>query len=169
MNRFIFCEQRCVIIGSSMLASNCWWNHHHAESRYVSATELSSRPTTVSAPPRSEEGRAHLLVRIFYASWATRRAMWPAPSQAPHASGRAGAGVPPRRPHTGPVHLARQLSIQYTYPPSLSSRCTKSSTPRGPRPPATLVKRDPHTCYDAAHQLCLSSSGPGRGTPEQWW
>lgn len=69
--------------------------------------------------------------------------------------------APPRRPHTVPVHLARQVLLEYYACVVVSCLLGAPShpTPRGPARDATLVARAPHTC--SAGPLGCSSIPPG--------
>jgi hypothetical protein len=65
--------------------------------------------------------------------------------------------APPRRPHTVPVHLARQVLLEYYACVVVSCLLGAPShpTPRGPARDATLVARAPHTCSAGPPWLLL--------------
>jgi len=127
----------------------------------TSLTELTAKPTAVSAPhahgPRL--GRAHLAASIAGPAFA---------SPAPH--GRAGAWSP------GPAASASHPS-RYIWPGRYRAGATQPREPGAPSHPhsprrvgpvaATPVKRDPHTCCTAprlrsvlcGRQLCAPRCG----------
>nr|TKW12342.1 hypothetical protein SEVIR_5G029900v2 [Setaria viridis] len=148
------------------------WNSIPETIVMLKASDTSLRNSLGNTTTSSTEGRAHLVARILYASWATCRAIWPAPRRAPPPAPHAAALLEPgpRRVGLTPARYiwpGRSISTVHTYPLEPLHQVIHKS--RGPRlrhlssGPRTRVRR-PTTLLAS---LSLSEVGSRDGMVEQ--